>query len=154
SSTDQEALAQWLHDFMNLKQESRRVAEPRLAYAEPERFLTLEEYMQLEASSSLRHEYVNGSIYAMSGPSLAHARITRELFFAVGNHLRGGSCEVFSVDVKLMIRNDAEEIVYYPDLLVACNREEWGANFVCNPKLVAETLSPSTQHIDRREKAM
>jgi Uma2 family endonuclease len=55
---------------------------------------------------------------------------------------------------KLRIRSETDEIVYYPDLVVACNREEWGTNYVCNPKLVVEILSPSTEHIDRREKAM
>jgi len=39
-------------------------------------------------------------------------------------------------------------------VVVACNRDEWGANYVCNPKLVVEILSPSTEHIDRREKSM
>ena len=38
--------------------------------------------------------------------------------------------------------------------MVACNPEEWTDQWVRNPKLVAEVLSPSTQRIDRREKAL
>ena len=37
---------------------------------------------------------------------------------------------------------------------VAHFQDEWGKNYIVNPKLVVEVLSPSTQHSDRREKAM
>jgi Uma2 family endonuclease len=90
----------------------------------------------------------------MNGVSVAHARIARELVMTVGGHLRGEPCELFSTDLKLRIRTDTDEVFYYPDMMVACQRDDWGANYVRNPKLVAEILSPSTQHIDRREKAM
>jgi Uma2 family endonuclease len=122
-------------------------------YTQPP-FMTIDEYMKFEEESSFRHEYVNGVVHAMSGPSLAHARITGELFVAFKTHLRGSPCEPFATDLKLRIRSETDEIVYYPDVVVACNRDEWGTNYVCNPKLVVETLSPSTEHIDRREKAM
>jgi Uma2 family endonuclease len=117
-------------------------------------FMTFDEYLEFEESSPVRHEYVNGEIYEMSGASVAHARIAREMVVAVGNHLRGGSCEPFSANLKLLIRSDTDEVIYYPDMMVACQRGDWGPNYVRNPKLVAEIVSPSTQHIDRREKAM
>jgi Uma2 family endonuclease len=117
-------------------------------------FMTVDDYLEFEENSPVRHEYVNGSIYAMSGVSVAHARIARELVVAVGGHLRGGPCEPFSASLKLLIRTDIDEIFYYPDMMIACQRDDWGPNYVRNPKLVAEILSPSTQHIDRREKAM
>jgi len=116
--------------------------------------MTVDEYLEFEEHSPLRHEYVNGAIYAMNGVSVAHACISGELASAVREHLRGGPCKVFSSDLKLLIRSDTDEIVYYPDMMVACQRQDWGTNYVRNPKLVAEILSPSTQHVDRREKAM
>jgi Uma2 family endonuclease len=93
-------------------------------------------------------------VHAMTGPTLAHARITGKILVAFTTHLRGSPCEPFATGAKLRIRSETDEIVYYPDLVVACNRDEWGTNYVCNPKLVIETLSPSTENIDRREKAM
>ena len=116
--------------------------------------MTIEEYTQFEAQSPVRHEYVNGVVYAMTGASIAHARIVTELHFAVKSHLRGSPCEAFSTDVQLRMYPEAQKIVYYPDLIVACNREEWDSHYIVNPKLVAEIASPSTRHIDRREKAM
>lgn len=154
SADDQEAIAEWLQGLTDSRYVSFGVEEPQLAYAPDLPFMTLDEYMEFEEQSQDRHEYVDGILHAMNGPSLAHARIAGKLFVAVETHLRGGPCEPFATDVKLQIRSETEEVVYYPDLIVACNREEWGEHFVCNPKLVAEILSPSTRHIDRREKAM
>lgn len=56
--------------------------------------MTVDEYMKFEEQSAVRHEYVNGAIYPMSGVSVAHARIARELVMTVGSHLRGGPCGV------------------------------------------------------------
>ena len=70
------------------------------------------------------------------------------------SHLRSGPCEVFASGANLYIRSETDEILYIPDLVVACNREGWDKSWLCNPKVVAEILSPSTRHIDQREKAM
>lgn len=155
STDEREAIASWLQEFEKSLLPGYRVAEPRSSNAvvlPP--YMTVDEYLEFEETSPIRHEYVNGAIYAMNGVSVAHARIARELTIAVGGHLRGGPCELFSADLKLMIRSDTDDIFYYPDMMVACDREHWGPNFVPNPKLVAEILSPSTRHIDLREKAM
>ena len=73
---------------------------------------------------------------------------------ALSSRLGKGPCQVFLNDVKLRLELGSDMIFYYPDVIVACRPEEWGANFVRNPKLVVEVLSPSTQHIDRREKSL
>jgi Uma2 family endonuclease len=155
ATDERNAIARWLQELATTADRNYRVEEPQPAYARAQPpFSSVDEYMEFEEQSSFRHEYVNGVIHAMSGPSLAHVRITGKLFVAFETHLRGSPCEPFATDAKLRIRSETDEIVYYPDLVVACNREEWGTNYVCNPKLVVEILSPSTEHIDRREKAM
>jgi Uma2 family endonuclease len=155
STDERDVIASWLQELASIPDRSYRVEEPQSAYARAQPpLLTLDEYMEFEEQSSFRHEYVNGVVHAMSGASLPHVRITGELFVAFKSHLRGRPCEPFASDAKLLIRSETDEIVYYPDVMVACNREEWGTNYVCNPKLVVEILSPSTKHIDRREKAM
>ena len=152
---EREVIADWLQKLIDAQPPGYAVAEPRPSNAAVQPlFMTVEEYLEFEEQSPIRHEYVNGAIYAMSGVSVAHARITRELVMALGGHLRRGPCELFSTDLKLMVRSDTDKIFYYPDVMVACQREDWGPDFVRNPKLVAEILSPSTNHIDRREKAM
>src|SRR5882724_12563201 len=124
---EREVISDWLQKLTEAQLPGSTVAEPRSSYAvvQPP-FMTVDEYMEFEERSPIRHEYVNGAIYAMNGPSLAHARIARELVIAVAGHLRGKPCEVFSTDVKLLIWSDTGEIYYYPDIVVACEREHWG----------------------------
>jgi Uma2 family endonuclease len=176
SLADRQAVTDWLREFTQLQYEVR---EPRYAYLSVHPpFMTLEEYLQFESDSAFRHEYVNGSIYPMSSATTAHARITRELFCAVDNHLQGGACQAFSVNLRLLIQTDCDAVVYYPDLMVIGEGEQWGAgargghtgarggytgtpapsaaalNYVTNPTLVAETVAAQTLHIDRREKGI
>jgi len=152
---DQRTIASWLDKVIDPRYVSFGVEEPQPAYAplNPS-YMTLEEFFKFSEDSPLRYEYVNGVIHAMTGPSIAHCRIGGQLFVAIEAHLRGGPCEAFASSANLCIRSETDEIVYVPDLVVACNPEEWDEQSLCNPKLVAEILSPSTRHIDQREKAL
>jgi Uma2 family endonuclease len=129
------------------------VREPLAEYNPNPPLMTFEEFLEFVETSPLRYEYVNGVVHAMSGGGVAHALVTGHLMGAVISHLRGGPCEVFSSIVDLEIRSETDEITYIPDLMVACNPDEWTEKAIRNPKLVAEVLSPSTRHIDQREKA-
>lgn len=159
STSELESLLDWLGGVVESARHGvSHVREADVNYG-PERseeplLMTFDEYMAFEERSSSRHEYVNGSVYAMAGASLAHNAIAVALVVALEGHLQSGSCKVFALDAKLEIRSNSDRIVYYPDLMVACRREDWTDNAVRNPKLVVEILSPSTHHIDRREKAM
>lgn len=99
----------------------------------------------------MRHEYVAGQVYAMTGASLRHNRIVGNLFAHLWTAARGGPCRVYSETVRFRA---ARDIVYYPDVMVACGPEGDDPLSEDAPCLVAEVLSPSTQEIDRREKAM
>lgn len=151
-----ESLSDWLETAV---EESRcrafHVGEAQPGYqSEEPLFMSWDEYLAFEAQSPCRHEYVNGVAYAMSGASLAHNRIAQELVVALRSHLRGGPCEPFFLEARLEIRTQSDQIMYYPDLMVSCRAEDRTEQAVRNPKLVVEILSKSTQHIDRREKAM
>src|ERR1700737_2741126 len=106
SPDGRDAIAKWLEELISASDRSYRVEEPQPAYADGQPFMTLDEYMKFEEESSFRHEYVNGVLYAMSGPSLAHVRITGKLFVAFEAHLRGSPCEPFATDAKLLIRSE------------------------------------------------
>ena len=144
SAADLESIADWLE---------AQVAQPEYESEEP-LFMSWEEYLTFEEQSPYRHEYVNGTVYAMSGASLAHNSIAQALVVAFRSHLRGGPCKPFFLDAKLEIRAGRDRIMYYPDAMVSCRPEDRTEQVVRNPKLVVEILSKSTQHIDRREKAM
>jgi Uma2 family endonuclease len=131
-----------------------RVAETAPRYGtEPEQgFLSVEEYLKMEMTSRTRHEYIAGEIFAMAGVSIEHNLIAGNVFNAFSNHLRGGPCKTFMSDVKVRLRNNTTEAFFYPDVMVACEREPEEKYYLRNPKLIVEVLSPSTEGVDRQEK--
>ncbi len=116
----------------------------------PSNLLSFEEYLALERSATVRHEFVDGQIYAMTGGTLRHNVITNNIYSILNQHLKGSKCRVYTNDVK--VRAEAANCVYYPDLVVSCAQFEADGLFAVNPILIVEVISPSTGIIDRREK--
>jgi len=150
---DRLAIGAWLQEYDGPGTRAYGVREPGSTYAAPEPLImTLDEYFAFEEQSELRHEFVNGAVFAMSGASPRHERVRTRLATNFIQHLKGGPCEVFSLDVNLLIKSASDEICYRPDIMVDCHREDWNERHLRNPKLIVEILSPSTHQIDRREK--
>jgi len=153
SFEDRRVIGRWLQELDAGGSTEYGVSEPRVAYAETEpAYMTLEEFFEFEEHSEIRHEYVDGAVFAMSGPSVAHERIRHQLVMAFGKHVGRGPCQVFSASMQLLIRRETDDACYYPDVMVDCRRDTWGQHFIRNPKLIVEILSPSTHLTDRREK--
>ena len=114
--------------------------------------ITVEEYLELEKTSEIRHEYLGGQLFPMSGASQEHNLITGNIITLLRPHLRGSSYRVFFSNMKLKVKLEKLDIFYYPDVLVTCNSNDNEKYFKTSPKLVVEVLSNSTQTIDRREK--
>ena len=111
--------------------------------------ISVEDYLEGEKFSSVKHEYIEGEVYGMAGTSNNHSRISINLTTVLSNHLRDSPCEPFAGETKVRA---AINIFYYPDVLVSCEESEQDSYFRNNPILVIEITSPSTAHIDRREK--
>ena len=120
----------------------------------PYRLLDESEYLTLEASSPVRHEYVAGEIFAMTGASIRHNIIAGNLYTALRTHLRGSPCRALMEGVKLYLKK--ERSYFYPDVMVTCESRllelDAQMQIVDSPTLIIEVLSPSTEGIDRREK--
>ncbi|MGH8226586.1 MAG: Uma2 family endonuclease [Steroidobacteraceae bacterium] len=69
-------------------------------------------------------------------------------------HLRGGPCEVHLEAFKLRLRVGEADAFYYPDVMVTCERSGVEDYYLRTLRIVVEVLSPSTELIDRREKAL
>jgi Uma2 family endonuclease len=115
-------------------------------------FLSVGEYFAEEELSQVRHEYVDGLIYAMAGGTRDHNAISINLLVAMGTHLRGGKCRLSATDLKLHLTIRDADIFYYPDLMVTCDPRDVHPLFNEYPKLIIEILSESTQRVDRIEK--
>jgi len=132
------------------------VSEPQAAYANawPSQYLSVDEYLQLEEVSTIKHEYVGGELFAMTGATRRHNVIVLNMAVALTTHLRGGPCRAYAEAVKVRMTVKRDEILYYPDVVVSCGPQELEKVFLTDPKLVVEVLSPSTERTDRREKAL
>lgn len=115
---------------------------------------SVEDYLASEADGRLRHEYIAGEIFAMTGASVEHNIISVNLLTAFTLHLRGGPCRAFMSDVKVRLKNGMDHIFYYPDVMVACGQEGIEKYYLTRPTLIVEVLSPTTEGTDRREKAL
>jgi Uma2 family endonuclease len=110
--------------------------------------LSVEDYLEMEKTATVRHEYVAGEVYAMVGVSRRHSRIAGNIFRLLAVAAAGGPCRVHQSDMKLQI----EDVFYYPDVMVACDDEPDDPYYENGPCLVVEVVSPSTESTDRREK--
>ncbi len=54
--------------------------------------------------------------------------------------------------IKLKLSVASDDFVYYPDVMVACDRGKRGDYHTSQPKLIVEVLSPSTRNNDLRDK--
>ncbi|MBP0000269.1 MAG: Uma2 family endonuclease [Cyanobacteria bacterium SID2] len=118
-------------------------------------FLSVSDYLKGEQNSPLRHEYLGGELFAMTGGSEAHNRIAGNLYARLLTHLRGSGCKTFIADMKVNIeiaQNTA--VFYYPDVMVTCDAEDSEKYYKTRPCLIVEVLSPSTEKLDRREKRL
>lgn len=122
-----------------------------MAFAEKLK-ISVEDYLQGELLSDIKHEYVGGEVYAMVGVKRAHDTIAMNLIAHVHAHLRGSSCRVHSGEMKVRVQTEADDNFFYPDMHVTCSADDTHEHFNTQPKLIVEILSDATERYDRAEK--
>lgn len=106
------------------------------------------DYLAGEKVSETKHEYIDGYVYAMSGASISHNRLTLALARKFGNHLDGKPCQPYAADVKVKVGSR----YFYPDVLVDCSNQADTSYFTESPVLIVEVLSKSTRRMDETTK--
>lgn len=113
--------------------------------------MSVEEYLEWEAQQEIRHEYVNGEVFAMTGSTIPHNDLALNFYRNLYPHLRSRGCRMNVSDVKLQVSFQSR--YYYPDVIVSCDPQDMNSRtFIQNPKIIVEVLSPSTSGKDRDEK--
>jgi Uma2 family endonuclease len=122
-----------------------------MVISQSEYYISPEEYLEGEKFSEIKHEYIDGQVYAMAGASDAHVTVVGNLFVLLRNHFRGSGCRVYMADMKAQI--DVINRYFYPDVMVTCDtRDREFEYFKCYPSLIIEVLSESTEGYDRGKK--
>jgi len=117
---------------------------------QPKRFLTPEEYLEIEAKAECRSEYYAGEMFAMAGGSPQHSLIKVQTVRILENQLEGRPCLAY--DSGMRIRVTATGLYTYADAVVVCGPSEFEGKqdqLLLNPTLIVEVLSPSTEAYDR-----
>jgi Uma2 family endonuclease len=111
-------------------------------------WISEEAYLQGELLSDIKHEYIDGAVYAMAGASKNHQRITGNISREFGNQLKNTPCEPFSSDIKVRVGSK----FFYPDVMVVCEDDSDNAYYTENPVIIVEVLSKSTRRMDETAK--
>ena len=124
-----------------------------MALAATSHHIPRDEYLQGELASEIRHEYVAGRVYAMSGGTLNHQRVAGNFLHLAKSGLAGKSCFPTGSDFKLLVPlGRGEEAFYYPDGMIICVPLPGSALFTDSPSVILEVLSPTTRRIDEVQK--
>ena len=120
---------------------------------QPQAPISIEDYLDGEQATEVKHEYLAGQIVAMGEASDRHGLIAGALHAALLPAARRKACQLFSAEMKVRVDHDGESYFYYPDLLLSCQPDDKeSAYYRRHPCLLVEVLSPSTERIDTREK--
>ena len=106
--------------------------------------ISVEDYLKSELTRDIKHELIDGCIYAMAAASANHERIALNMLRKFGNHLENKPCEPFGSDMKLNINSN----FFYPDVIVDCNFDNSTPYFTQTPIIIVEVLSKSTRKTD------
>lgn len=119
----------------------------------PREEMTFADYIAREKASEIKHQFLDGEVFAMAGGTLEHALIAANIIGGLTSRLQGGPCRVFSSDAR--VRVSATGLTTYPDVSVICGpieRDPEDPNTATNPTLIVEVLSESTEAFDRGTK--
>lgn len=112
--------------------------------------ISVADYLSGERESEVKHEFVEGQVFAMAGASLWHNLITGNLYGLLWNKLRGQPC--FPVGGDMLLKTQ-ENRYRYPDLQIICDNDTSDDEHVReSPILIVEVLSRSTRRADKTEK--
>jgi Uma2 family endonuclease len=118
-----------------------------------DRYLTPEQYLDIESRAEFRSEYINGEMFAMSGATLNHARVVLNTARRLTEQLDGRPREAFGGGLRLY--SAKYKFFTYPDVLVTCGSHrllDSRRDTLTDATVIVEVLSPSTKNYDRGEK--
>ena len=117
----------------------------------PQTRYTVDEYLTLERSTEVRHDFLDGEVFAMTGASYAHNLVVANIVGELRNQLRAGPCTVVANDQR--VRAGLGRLYTYPDIVVCSSPKiEQPGDTLVNPSVILEVLSDATEAYDRGKK--
>ncbi len=123
-----------------------------MSAAEKYNIVSIQDYLEGEELSPVKHEYLGGVVYAMAGGKVNHNTAAGNVLISLGNQLKGRSCRPFNSDMKVRIQTPSSTRFYYPDVSVLCQSNPPESPFQDHPVVIVEVASASTRRLDEGEK--
>ena len=117
------------------------------------KYIAPEDYLAMELNAPEKHEYFEGSVYAMAGGTIEHICIVDNLATEIQSFIKGKGCRSYTSDLR--ITTPHFESYMYPDISIICGKmetKEGVFNTATNPSVIIEVTSWSTEKYDRRYK--
>ncbi len=114
---------------------------------------TEQEFWDYEEKSEVRHEFINGQLYAMAGGTLNHAKICTNVVTSAKTRLRGKRCTAVTSELKVKVEATGDS--FYPDATIYCPPSRFagkGDHTLLTPSVLFEVLSPKTKEFNRTGK--
>ncbi len=114
---------------------------------------TPSDYLTLETSSEIRHEYINGAIIPMTGGTPNHNLIILNIASILHFALKGQGYYVFVTDQRIWIPDF--QVYTYPDVMIVKGDlifQNGRNDTITNPVAIVEVLSKTTANYDRSQK--
>ncbi len=116
------------------------------------RYMSVDEWRELEQQSEIKHEYIDGQVYAMAGGTLAHSFVAVNALTLLNRAFEDGPCRVYTSDAASRL---SPTRYTYPDVVVTCDERDHPTTKereVQAPRVVIEVSSESTERYDRGRK--
>jgi Uma2 family endonuclease len=117
-----------------------------MALAQVHHFISEADYLEGEKTAEVKHEYIDGDVYAMVGSHANHNRIATNILSALHQYLKGKPCQPYTSDMKVKVGTK----YFYPDVMVDCSAVD--GYFTETPVIIVEVLSKSTRQHDKKDK--
>jgi Uma2 family endonuclease len=114
--------------------------------------ISAEAYLRQELLTPIKHEYLDGCVFAMEDECNAHNRIKDNTLGWVGYQLRGKRAQACGSATKIHIQSPHLNRFYYADHHVVRESNPPTDSFQDKPVVIFEVLSRSTRRIDLGEK--
>ena len=109
---------------------------------------TAADYLTWEAAQPVRHDFLDGEVFAMAVAEDRHVTVAMNMAFTLRQHLSGSPCRTYMSDMPLHVA--AANSYFYPDILVTCSAQDLASSLLkTEPRLIVQVLSPRTAAYDR-----
>ncbi len=110
--------------------------------------LSVAEYLEQEMIAEIRHEYVDGKVYAMAGESKRHEEIVLNITLALALLARAKGCRFQTKTIQLEVSSTRYR---YPDIMINC-LDNNDPRVEETPCFLLEVVSASTADTDTNKK--